>query len=129
MKQINNMEITEKSIYKYVCNNCNYKCKFECEWVKHCNTELHKTGTRKKRSDIKDVYKCENCLYSTKNKIMMKQHKLNEHSTKEQREKDFKFYCKCCDVGTFSKDIFEKHNITDKHKNYIALFNSQIDKK
>lgn len=50
---------------------------------------------------------------------MFKQHKLNEHATKEQREKEFKFYCKCCDVGSFSKDIYEKHTNSEKHNRYI----------
>ena len=117
------MDTDNKEIsYKYVCDKCEYKCNYDSEWLKHCNTELHKTGIRKKRSDIKDPIKCNDCLYSTKNKTMMKQHKLNEHSTKQERKKEFKFYCECCDFGTFSKDLFEKHNNTDKHKNYVNLF-------
>ena len=50
---------------------------------------------------------------------MFKQHKLNEHGTKEQREKEFKFYCKCCDFGSFSKDIYVKHTNSEKHNKYI----------
>jgi len=40
---------------------------------------------------------------------------LNEHADKEAREKQFKYYCKYCDIGTFSKDIMEAHNNTKKH--------------
>ena len=125
MNKINNINNINNndSLFKYTCDDCNYKCKYNCEWIKHCSTELHKTGIRKKRSDKKSVLSCEKCPYNTKNIIMMKQHKLNEHSSKEQREKDFKFYCKYCDIGTFSKDIFEKHNMTNKHKNYFFATN------
>ena len=31
-------------------------------------------------------------------------------NAKEEREKDFKYYCKDCDYGTFSKDQYETHN-------------------
>jgi hypothetical protein len=107
--------------FKYSCDKCNYNCNYDSEWLKHCNTELHKTGKRKTRSDLKEPLKCKNCLYTTKNKTMMKQHILNMHSTKEQREKEFKFYCKCCDFGTFSNDLFQKHEESTKHKNYITI--------
>lgn len=40
---------------------------------------------KKKRSYIKEPYKCDKCLYETKN-IVFKQHKLTERGTKENRE-------------------------------------------
>ncbi len=113
------MEIEDNEKPKYICDKCDYKCNYDSEWLKHCNTELHKTGKRKVRSDLKEPLKCKDCLYNTKNKTMMKQHILNEHSTKEQREKEFKFYCKYCDFGTFSKKTLEIHNNTNKHQKYI----------
>jgi hypothetical protein len=48
----------------------------------------------------------------------MIKHRFNEHSVKEEREKEFKFYCSYCDFGIFSKDTLEIHNNTDKHKKY-----------
>jgi hypothetical protein len=57
--------------------------------------------------------------------VVFKQHKLTEHGTKEEREKEFKFYCKCCDIGTFSKDIYEKHISSDKHKKFLEKFNNK----
>ncbi len=54
--------------------------------------------------------------YLTNNKYQLQQHYLNYHATKEEREKEFKYYCKCCDYGTYSKDFIEKHNNTNKHK-------------
>lgn len=111
--------------YKFVCEKCNYKCKFESHWNNHINTELHKTGQRKIRSDLKEPFKCDKCDYKTKNITTLKQHKLNEHSTIEEREKEFKFYCKICDLGSFSKDIFENHNKSEKHIKFMQKINNE----
>jgi hypothetical protein len=112
------MEI-KKEEYKFNCDKCNYKCKYESHWKNHLNTELHLTGQRKTRSDVKEPYKCEKCDYKTKNITTLKQHKLNEHSTREEREKEFKYFCSYCNFGTFSVDLFNKHNLTKKHKNFV----------
>jgi hypothetical protein len=107
--------------YKYNCEKCNYKCQFECQWIKHCDTVLHKTGERKKKDNYKQPQKCKECDYITKNTALMKKHILNEHSKKEEREKGFKYYCSYCDFGTFSKVTIETHNNTNKHKNFISI--------
>ena len=124
METINNNEVKE---FKFNCEKCNYKCQFECQWIKHCKTELHKTGKRKKiiRKNHKKPEKCKLCDYETKNTFLMKKHILNEHSTKEQREKEFKFYCSYCDFGTFSKDTIKVHNETNKHKNFILVLSKK----
>lgn len=104
------------NIFKYTCEQCNFSCKFKSLWEKHISTELHKTGKRKQRTDIKEPYKCKDCNYQTKNIVTFKKHKLNAHSNKEAREKEFKYYCKICDLGTFSKGIYQKHIDCKKHK-------------
>ena len=43
---------------------------------------------------------------------------LNEHGLKEERENEFKYYCKICDLGTFSKDIYNNHINSEKHKKH-----------
>jgi len=106
---------------KYNCDKCNFNCNTKARWEAHINTELHKTGQRKKRSDFKDPFKCEDCEYTTKNISIMKIHKLNKHSPKEEREKEFKHYCKFCDYGSFSLDSFNLHINTIKHKYYISI--------
>ena len=111
----------EENIYKYKCDKCRYNTNYESHWKIHINTQLHITGKKKKRSDIKEEYKCKECDYKTKNIIAMKQHTLNDHSDKEKREKEFKYYCTYCNIGTFSKDIYENHKLTDKHKNIILI--------
>ncbi len=108
----------EEKEYKYNCENCKFYCNEISKWEKHIETEKHKTGKRKKRSDYKGEYKCEKCDYNTLNKITFKQHELNEHSNKEKREKEFKYYCKLCDIGTFSKDLYENHILSKKHKRH-----------
>ena len=110
----------EKDIYN--CESCRYKCNNIANWKKHIATELHKTGKRKKRSDYGGPYECEECEYKTNNATTFKQHRLNSHSSKETREKEFKYYCKLCDYGTFSKQLIEKHNGSDKHKKHEKYY-------
>ena len=116
---------------KYNCEQCYYHCRFECEWIKHCETTLHKTGKRKKKDNyvkVEDI-KCEDCDYKTKNKIMMNTHILNKHETLEKRQKEYKYYCNNCDFGTFFEIIIKKHNETDKHKiNLIRKGNNDNNK-
>ena len=35
----------------------------------------------------------------------------------------FYFYCEICDYGTFSVDLFNNHNESNKHKKYIERKN------
>lgn len=42
---IDNENETEE--YKYNCDSCGFKCKFNSQWEKHIETELHKTGKKK----------------------------------------------------------------------------------
>lgn len=104
---------------KYECKKCNFSCDFNSQWQKHIETELHKTGFKKKRSDIKELYKCTDCMYETKNVTMFTQHKLVKHGTKEERKQKCKYYCEYCDMGTFSKVMYETHINSNKHKKYI----------
>ena len=106
---------------EYKCEQCNFECKYKAQWNIHIETELHKTGKKKKRSDTKEPLKCEKCEYKTKNRLRLESHILNEHSTKEEREKKYRYYCKYCDTGTFTKDIMENHEKTKKHKNFVAV--------
>jgi hypothetical protein len=109
--------------YNHICHKCNYKTDLLSSYKKHLESTLHKTGRRKVRVDRKvDIYKCDKCNYETANKIIFKQYELNEHSNKEEREKEFKYYCKICDIGTFSKDNWNIHESSQRHikheKNY-----------
>jgi hypothetical protein len=105
--------------FKYYCEKCNYKCNIISNWEKHINTVLHNTGKKKIRSDCKEFNICKNCDFKTKNNVQFKEHNLNYHSNKEEREKEFKYYCKHCDYGTFAISFIEKHNNTMKHKRHM----------
>ena len=108
----------EKVEYKFICETCDYKCNFDSQWKIHCDTELHKTGKRKKRTDKTEVGQCKQCDYCTENYSLMLKHILNKHATIEERKEKFKYYCELCDFGTFSVDTFNVHNNSDKHKIY-----------
>lgn len=102
---------------KYYCEKCNYSTNLKNSWKQHCETTLHKTGKRKVRKDKLDKeYKCEKCDYISKNKNNYLTHILNNHSTKEEKKKGFKYYCESCDFGVFVKSMFDKHLATNKHK-------------
>jgi predicted RNA-binding Zn-ribbon protein involved in translation (DUF1610 family) len=86
-------------------------------YKKHCLTELHKTGKRKPRKDKQsDSYTCEKCNFNTTNKLNLKVHTLNNHSTKEERKNGFKYYCEKCDFGVASETTFNIHLKTKRHQ-------------
>lgn len=103
---------------EYICNRCDFRCETKARWNAHIKTELHITGKKKRRSDYKEPFKCDNddCNYETKNAVTMKIHKLNKHSSKQIKEQEFTHYCKNCDYGSFSEDSFNIHIKTIKHK-------------
>lgn len=107
----------------FKCEKCNCTYNSKSALNRHMKTELHRTGKRKQRSDTIEPHTCTICNYKNKNIIAYKKHMLNEHSNKETREKEFKFYCKYCDIGTFSKDTMEAHNATEKHKKAVKRTN------
>ena len=45
----------------------------------------------------------------------MKLHILTNHSTKEDRKKEMKYYCDKCDFGTNAEVLFNRHLETQKH--------------
>ncbi len=57
----------EKEIkYNFICEKCDYKCRFESHWKNHINTELHLTGQRKTRSDLKEPLNVKNVITKLK---------------------------------------------------------------
>ena len=109
---------------KYKCEKCNCSYKNESMLIRHEATELHKQGKRKIRCDKVILDKCPHCEYTTKNVLMQKQHILIAHSTKEEREEGFKYYCKYCDFGTFAILLYNRHNECKKHKQKEKILNS-----
>ena len=113
----------ENDIYQYNCEQCDFHCDEKFRWDKHIETEKHKTGKRKSRKINIEPFKCDKCEFITNNNIKFKEHKLNNHSNKEEREKEFKYYCKICDKGYFYQDMYNRHINTEKHKLCMSLIN------
>lgn len=116
MEQLN---VNQDSPFKYVCDKCHFKCMYKSVWEKHINTDLHKTGVlkrgRNKDPEINQNKKCEKCDFVATQRSILKKHVLDVHSTKEERKKEFKYYCDVCDIGCFTENIMKAHNRTKKH--------------
>lgn len=98
------------------CDKCNYHTNLQSSFIRHCNTILHKTGKKKERSDSKPPKKCDKCNFEHKNKLNLKIHILNNHSTPQEKKDGFTHYCECCDFGVFTKSAFDIHLSTNRHK-------------
>jgi hypothetical protein len=104
------MENTIEINIKYNCDLCKYKCIYPAHWKQHIESEKHKNnGIRKPRSDKTFEPKCKSCDYITTRTTNMKLHYLNHHSNKEERKKEFKYYCEDCDFGHFTKALYKAH--------------------
>lgn len=113
------------SQYKYYCEKCNYGTDIKNSINLHNKSLLHLTGVAGKRNikeeDKKKIYECKDCDFVTKNKNNYLVHKLNNHSTKEERKKEYAYYCELCDFGSFCENQINKHNETSKHKLILSL--------
>jgi len=70
-------------------------------------------------------YKCTNCVYTTTNNVNILLHKLNNHSTMEERKKGFKYYCELCNFGVFAESTFELHKKSKSHIRISEIFNKK----
>jgi ribosomal protein L35 len=102
---------------KYNCEKCQYGCNYLSEWNEHLLCKKHTGEKRKERSDKILEEQCKFCHYKSNKTTNMKLHILTHHSTKEERQKEFKFYCDKCDFGTNADILFKRHLETLKHLN------------
>ena len=106
------------------CVKCNKTFTSNAHYLIHCETELHKTGKRKTRTDKQGEFKCNICnLYSTRQKSTLKIHILNNHSSIEEKKKEYKYYCEYCDIGYLVEHKINTHLNTLKHKIKISILN------
>ena len=106
------------------CKKCNNTFTSNTHYLIHCETELHKTGKRKTRVDKQGELKCNICnLYSTKQQSTLKIHILNNHSSIEEKKKEYKYYCEYCDIGYLVEHKINTHLNTLKHKIKISILN------
>lgn len=123
LEKIQTKFIRRKKIreFPFVCKKCNFKTKTKSHYEAHCETEKHKTGKRKIRTDKKNKL-CPHCkLYEASNNTNLLNHILINHKTKEEREKEYPNYCKLCDFGTFSKKVYDNHIKSKKHERKLIL--------
>jgi hypothetical protein len=113
-----NYNMEEKKEYKFYCEKCKYGTNVKHAMKVHEISELHKTGKHGSTKKI-DFYRCNKCDYVHEHKYNYKTHMLNKHGTKEERKETFKYFCEKCDVGTFSKGIFDIHLDSKKHNREI----------
>ena len=107
------------------CIKCNKTFTSNTHYLIHCETELHKTGKRKTRTDKQGELKCNICnLYSTRQQSTLKIHILNNHSSIEEKKKEYKYYCEYCDIGYLVEYKFNTHLDTLKHKIKISILNT-----
>jgi hypothetical protein len=107
------------------CDKCEKTFKCHAKYLIHCETELHKTGKRKTRTNKKADIICSFCnIYTTRQTTNMKLHILNNHSNNEDKKKAYTHYCEYCDVGYFIENKYNKHLDTTKHKIKISTINN-----
>lgn len=105
---------------KYKCDICTYECEYESQWKQHIETIKHINNGIKIRKITRNK-KCEICDYEAKNYSAIRNHYLSKHGTKEERKKEYPYYCVNCDSGTYTKCIFTKHCNSIKHKQCVSV--------
>jgi len=109
--------------YKFTCECCNFKCNYNSGWLDHLSSNKHL------RQGKPTTYICNfgDCNHVSLTHWNLKIHKINNHSTKEERELS-KYYCKDCDQVFFSPLYFDKHNNGKKHMNQakVNLLNKHL---
>lgn len=101
--------------FKYYCEKCQFNCNYISIWKEHLHSKKHTGEKRKERSDKILEEKCNFCYYKPIKTTNYRLHYLNKHATKEERIKEFLFYCEKCDFGSFNKILLDRHLETEKH--------------
>jgi hypothetical protein len=110
---------------KYSCDNCLFYTNYASEWNKHTKSMKHQRNGQPK--NINNNYDCDKCEYKCDTHWNLKMHKISQHTTQEEREKQ-KYYCKDCDKVFFCSTYFIKHNDGIVHKNKV-IANKTINNK
>jgi hypothetical protein len=101
--------------FKYNCEKCQFKTTYLSHWNEHLTSKKHTGEKRKQRNDKIIEEQCKLCNYNSNKTTNMKLHILTKHATKEERQKEMKFYCEKCDFGCFVQILFDRHLETKKH--------------
>jgi hypothetical protein len=109
-KNNDNPLVKDKNKKKFYCYLCKYKTTMSADWLKHINSKKHERQGKPKTK------KCDKCDYEALTHWNLKQHKLTQHSTLEERSKS-KYYCELCDLVFFCSAYKKKHEEGKRHKN------------
>lgn len=101
--------------WKHFCETCNFGCNYESTWNQHIETKKHNNNGTLIRQKKFCNNKCDKCYFEARHQESLLVHTLTKHSTSDDREKGFKFYCIDCDYGTFYENAYKSHCQTKKH--------------
>ncbi len=105
----------------FYCEKCDFKCKYEVYYERHLKTGKHLNGkitkihTKERIKKDHIIYKCEKCDFTSNHLYNFKTHVLNNHSSVEDKKKEFPYYCECCNIGIFAETVYNKHLLSKKH--------------
>ncbi len=105
-----NPEKNEKNKKEFYCYLCDYRTTMSADWLKHIRSKKHERQGKPKTT------KCDKCDYEALTHWNLKQHKLTQHSTLEERAGS-RYYCEQCDLVFFCSAYKKKHDEGKKHKN------------
>ena len=111
---------------KFICETCNYKTDYESKYKQHLETKKHKNNGILVRKEENIIKECDKCSFTSKNNDIFRTHYLTKHSNKEEKEKEFTYYCKFCNFGTFNKSLMDIHKNSKKHINITLLLNEKV---
>ena len=109
----------DKNNVNLECTQCNYKTNSNSLWLRHINTDKHK------RNGAKKTTKCDICEYESNSHWNIKMHKLQKHSSKEEKL-THKYYCKDCDIVLMCSAYYTSHINGKVHKNQVLVNNSKL---
>lgn len=115
------MDKSEKALEKFNCSDCNFKCRYNCDWDRHITTEKHKkrVNDETEQESIKKEYKCVNC-----NKAYNERSGLWKHSKicKPEQHKDKDVIIKQSQLIELIKETAEmKKILTEQIENVLIL--------
>ena len=102
--------------YKFTCAWCNFKCQYNSGWLDHISSKKHL------RQGKPVIYKCDipDCVYESPTHWNLKVHKMNNHSTKEEKAMS-KYYCNECSQVFFTNVYKDRHLVGKRHINQVKI--------